>query len=81
LPLVLLTPAANLLPVSLTPLPNLPLVLTTLAVSVENLPPVVHLYLRISLIFETKIEMTLLFSGAWVKIIHEKTKAKSLRHD
>jgi hypothetical protein len=36
-----------------------------------NLPPVVHLDLRISLrIFEKFI--ILLFSGAWGKVIHEK---------
>jgi hypothetical protein len=50
---VSLTPGANLLPVSLTLVVNLPLLSTTLAVLLANLPPlslipVVHLDLQIS---------------------------------
>ncbi len=60
-----LPPVANLPPVSLIPMTNLPLV---------SLIPVVHLDLRISPRFLKKFKMTLmLFSGACVKMMHEKS--------
>jgi hypothetical protein len=58
LPLVLLTPAANLPPLSLTSVAYWPPASTT--------PVVLAVHLE-------KFEMTLLlFSGAWGKVIHEK---------
>jgi hypothetical protein len=82
LPPVSLTPVANLPPVSTTQrelVAKFAVSVTTLAANfaagvVEtggNLPPVVHLDLRISpRIFEKMILM--LLSGAWGKVIHEK---------
>ncbi len=71
LPPVLLIPATNLPPVSLTPVASLPPVL---------LIPVVHLdYLHE---FSKKFEMTtMLFSGAWGKMIHEKKLKQKSSHD
>jgi hypothetical protein len=70
LPPASLTPAANLPPVSLTLVANLPPVSL---IKVANLPPVSLTceYLReFSEKFET---IQMLFSGAWGKVIHEKT--------
>jgi hypothetical protein len=47
---------------------------------VANLPPAVHLDLRISPRIIEKFEMSqVLFSGAWGKVVHEKkSEAKNL---
>jgi hypothetical protein len=80
IPMANLLPVSNLPPVSNFPLDtsgNLPLVSMTLVV---NLPPVsattlvVHLELRIFPQIFKKVQMALMgYSGAWEKLIHEKT--------
>jgi hypothetical protein len=60
------------------PDPDLLVTLMQIRMRIRSLTPVVHLELRISPRISKKFEMVLMgYSGAWGKLIHEKTRSRN----